>query len=142
MVAVMAEFAGDDTDCDAGERDSARMVKLIVAVAVPVPEPVAVIVTAESDWAVVGVPDTTPVDALSDSPAGSAPDVSVYVTAPTTPLVVNAVVAVRAVFTAPVTAWVAGESEAPATVMLIVAVAVSGVPAVESVAVMVTLAAP
>jgi len=76
VVDVIAAFTDEDTVCVEGEMDSARTVKVMVAVAVPVPEPVAVMVTAAADCAAVGVPDTTPVDALSDRPAGSVPDVT------------------------------------------------------------------
>jgi hypothetical protein len=52
--------------------EAADTVMVIVAVADPPPDPVAEMVTRVADWAAVGVPETTPVDVFSVSPAGSA----------------------------------------------------------------------
>ena len=70
---------------------------VIVVVAVPAVAPLAVIVTVAVD-AAVGVPDTTPVVELIESPAGSVPLVTAYVTAP---VKFDAVKAVDAVIAAP-----------------------------------------
>jgi hypothetical protein len=121
--------------------DSDRTVNVMVAVADPAPDPVAVIVTGDAACTAVGVPVTTPVDDASASPAGSEPDVTAYDTVPTKPLVVKAVVAVIGALAEPETDCVAGEIDAAAMVIATVAVAVSAVPAVESVAVTVTVTA-
>ena len=71
----------------------------------------------------VGVPLITPVEALSDKPAGSA-GLTVWETLPVKLLPVNVEVAIMAVPTRPLTDWLAGLSEGAAiTVMLTVAVA-------------------
>jgi hypothetical protein len=141
VVAVIADPVVADTVWLAGAMDSDRTVKVMVAVADPAPDPVAVIVTGEAAWTAVGVPVTTPVADARVRPAGSVPDVTAYDTVPTKPLVVKAVVAVSAALAEPDTDCVAGEIDAAAMVMAMVAVAVSGVPTVESVAVTVTVTA-
>jgi hypothetical protein len=95
---------------------------VIVAVADPPPDPVAVIVTRVADWAAVGVPETTPVVVLRTSPAGSAGD-ALNVRVPAMPEAVYTRVDVIALPTVADTVCVDGDSEAAATVMVIVAVA-------------------
>ena len=75
---------------------AAAIANVIVAVADPAVAPVAVMVTVSVESA-VGVPDTTPVVELNESPAGSVPLVTAYVTAPVKFTGVNAVEAVIAV---------------------------------------------
>ena len=80
VVAVIAVLTVAETVCVAGDSEAAVVtVNEMVAVAVsavPAVESVAVIVTLAADWAVVGVPDTTPVVVDSVSPAGRVPDVT------------------------------------------------------------------
>jgi hypothetical protein len=80
VVAVIAVLTVAETVCVDGDSEAAVVtVNEMVAVAVsavPAVESVAVIVTLAADWAVVGVPDTTPVVVDSVSPAGRVPDVT------------------------------------------------------------------
>ena len=72
--------------------------------------------------AAVAVPESTPVDELNVRPAGRAG--AIEKKGVLRPVAVNAVVAVMAAPTRPVTVWVLGESVAvPETAMVIVAVA-------------------
>lgn len=141
---MIAEFRVADTVWVEGDKDAAAMVMVRVAVAVPgdVPAPVPVIVTVLADCDVVGVPETTPVEVSRLRPAGSVPDVTENVTGVVSPEAVNAVVAEMAVFTVAEMLCDDGERDAAVvTVNEMVAVAVKGVPAVESVPVIVTTAA-
>jgi hypothetical protein len=76
--------------------------------------PVAVIVIDAADPD-VGVPDTTPVDELIDSPSGSVPPVTAYETAPVKSEGVNAVEGVIAVPAEPDTVWVVGKTDGGTT---------------------------
>jgi hypothetical protein len=86
------------------------MAKVIVALAVPAVAPAPLIVTVPV-LAAVGVPEMTPVFASSESPAGSVPLVTEYVTAPLKLVVAKATESVMAVFTVPLTVCVDGESD-------------------------------
>jgi hypothetical protein len=88
---------------------AATIAKVIVAVAVPAVVPLAVIVTVAVE-AVVGVPDTTPVDELNNNPAGNVPLVTAYEIAPVKLLAVNAVEAEMAEFSVPAIVCVAGKT--------------------------------
>ena len=71
---MIADPVVADTVWLAGAMDSDRTVKVMVAVADPAPDPVAVIVTGDAAWTAVGVPVTTPVADARVRPAGSVPD--------------------------------------------------------------------
>jgi hypothetical protein len=112
----------------AGDSVEFAIVKLTVAVAVPAVAPVPVIVKLVEANVTVGVPEITPVVVFSVRPAGN-PGLIEYVTAPTKPVGVNAVVAVKGTVLVPVRACVVGDNSptAAVTVKLTVAVAVPAV---------------
>jgi hypothetical protein len=90
---------------------AASIEMVTVALADPLVDPVAVTVYAADPLVAVGVPEITPVEESSTSPAGSVGD-AVYDTVPLKSDAVKAVVAVTAVPTIPAMVCVAGVIEA------------------------------
>jgi hypothetical protein len=134
---LVAPLVGNVTEGVATTIGSGAIVRLTVAVAVPAVAPVPVIVKLVDANATVGVPEITPVVVLRDKPAGNPGD-TLYVTVPTNPVEVSAVVGVIALFCWPLTVWVNGDNSPTAGVTVKFTVAVA-LPAVAPVPVTVKL---
>ena len=109
VVAVIAAPTRPVTVCEAGEMVAVPVTVMVMVAVADVAPSVAVTVYVAATAAAVGVPVTTPVDVLSERPAGSDGEMA-NTRVPVMPVDVYAVVAVIAVPTVALTVWAAGVS--------------------------------